>query len=140
MLNFDNESAFAARVMSVANESGLEYRREFHTNNNQYYMRCIHYGTYNTKSEKSKNKEGGPSTIRLGCKAYIYARLNDEKITISSFINEHNHNKYEKKDLINLMKFENIPEEIKKYCLDSFLMGENCSDIMSTMKKNFSAR
>ena len=126
--------------MHVANENGLEYRREFHINSNQYYMRCIHYGKYETESERSKKKEGGPSTIRLGCKAYIYGKLSEGKIVIGTHVNDHNHNSYDRKDLINLMKFDKIPQEIKEFYLNAFLKGENCSDIISRIKQTFSAR
>jgi len=63
--------------------------------NNQYYLLCIHEGSY--KSHKKKDDdEKISSTIKKGCKAQIYDRLGKnfqgkKKLIIKKFNNPHNH-------------------------------------------------
>ena len=106
---------FEVKVREWGHEEGIEYRKSFHDKNNQYYMNCLHYGEYKSNSKTITNA----STLKKGCKSSIYARRverdgEESLIVIQSVCSDHNHKKYSSQELLQLMKFKDLPEEIKK--------------------------
>jgi len=81
-------------------------------------MKCLNYGEYSTRKKKNP---GSATTYRKGCKARIYAADVKDKdktiLTIKIICSDHNHEKYTEEELLNLIKFEDFPKEIKDYSL-----------------------
>ena len=104
-------------------------------------MNCLHYGGYSTKAKK--NKEGATTyrknrkAQRNGCFVKNHKTDKYDIFTIRSICSEHNHAKYNEKELLNLVKFQDFPNNMKDFALSYFLKGQNISAIISMMKIHF---
>jgi len=64
---------FESSVRRNGKLASIIYMKKFNKSNNQYYMFCMHEGSY--KSQKKTENEKISSTVKKGCKAQIYGRF-----------------------------------------------------------------
>lgn len=65
---------------------------------------------------------------------------NGQKLIITSVKTHHSgHHRYSKKELAQMIKLKEIPEDLKESAMELFLKGWNMSDIMPQLKTKHSS-
>lgn len=111
--------------------------KKFSNVNNQYYLLCIHEGSY--KSQKKKdNDEKISSTIKKGCKAQLYGRLEKnsqgkEKLVIKKINNLHNHPPLSEKEFKTAPQTVDLSEKAKNEANKLFQEGEKITAIIQNV-------
>ena len=131
--------------------AGVVYRRHFDDARNQYYMDCVHQGQYiSTKKkdeEENKNeeekKDGGEKkeedklkkTIRRGCEAQIYAKMESDSYgnkycVIKRIRNKHNHEPLTEEEYKTAPQSNKLTPNSKSEALKLYQEGEKISFII----------
>ena len=92
---FESVKEFEQMVKKNGKIAGVVYRKKFNVKNNQYYMYCVHEGIYKSQAKTERTKRI-TSTVRSGCKASLYARIEkntqgEEKCILKMVKGVHNH-------------------------------------------------
>ena len=104
-------------------------------------MLCVHEGSYKTK-DKSQKENKITSTIRIGCKANIYARKETniegvEKIIIKKVSNIHNHEALTEDEYKTAPQVVELKDESKQEALKYFKEGEKIANIAQTILQKY---
>ena len=102
-------------------------------------MYCIHESSY--KSKKTKENQLA-STVRIGCKAFIYARKEqnsskEDKIIIKSVHNIHNHSALSEEEYKTAPQVIKLSANIKDEALNLYREGEKFANIIQTIVQKY---